>query len=64
LACKAKVTLAAIEGEKTPADVAQQFDVHVNQLTHWRSQLLEGAAGGIGSEAKLAASAPVSGVKT
>jgi transposase len=44
-AFKAKVALAALKGEKTLADLAQQFDVHVNQITQWRSQLLEGATG-------------------
>jgi transposase len=44
-AFKAKVALAALRGEKTLADLAQQFDVHVNQITQWRSQLLDGATG-------------------
>jgi transposase len=39
------VALAALKGEKTLADLAQQFGVHVNQITQWRSQLLEGATG-------------------
>ena len=43
-AFKAKVALAAIKGEKTLSELAQQFDVHPNQITTWRSQLLEGAA--------------------
>ena len=43
-AFKAKVALAAIKGEKTLAELAQLFDVHPQQITNWRSQLLEGAA--------------------
>ena len=63
-AFKAKVALAAIKGEKTLADLAQQFDVHPNQITQWRSQLLEGAAGVFGSEAKSESNAPTIDVKT
>jgi len=63
-AFKAKVALAAIRGEKTLADLAQQFDVHPNQITQWRSQLLDGAAGVFGSEAKSEAPAPLIDVKT
>jgi hypothetical protein len=33
----------AIKGERTLAELAEQFDVHPNQITQWRSQLLEGA---------------------
>jgi transposase len=38
---KAKVALAAIKGEKTLAELAQQFDVP--RITQWKGQLLEGA---------------------
>ena len=51
-AFKAKVALAAVKGEKTLLELAQQFDVHANQITQWKSQLLEGAAGVFGGEAK------------
>jgi transposase len=48
-AFKAKVALAALKGEKTLAEIAQAFDVHPNQVTQWRTALLEGAAGVFGS---------------
>jgi transposase-like protein len=38
------VALAAVKGEKTLAELAQQFDVHPNLITQWRAQLLESAA--------------------
>ena len=42
-AFKAKVALAAVAGEKTLAELAQQFDIHPNQITNWKRQLSEGA---------------------
>ena len=44
-AFKAKVALAALKAEKTLGELAQQYDVHVNQITQWKNQLLEGAVG-------------------
>ena len=42
-AFKAQVALAAIKGDKTLAELAQQHDVHPNQITDWKTQLLERA---------------------
>ena len=44
------MALAALKGDKTLADLAQQLDVHPNQITQWKAQLQEGAAGVFGSE--------------
>ena len=41
---KAQVALAAMKGDKTLAELAQQFDIHPNQITDWKAQLLERAA--------------------
>jgi putative transposase len=43
-AFKAKVALAAIKGDRTVAQLAEQFDVHPNQVTSWKAQLEGGAA--------------------
>jgi len=43
-AFKAKVALAAIQGELTITELAQKFDVHANQITQWKTQMHERAA--------------------
>jgi len=63
-AFKAKVALAAIKGENTLSELAQQFDVHANQITQWKSQLLEGAVGVFGGETKAEAATATVDVKT
>ena len=63
-ALKAKVALAAVKGEKPLAELAQQFDVHPNQITTWKAQLLDGAAGVFGAGARSEAAVPAVDVKT
>jgi transposase len=48
-AFKAKVALAAIRGDRTLAELSQLHDVHPNQITAWKAQLVEAAAGVFGS---------------
>ena len=42
-AFKAKVALAAIKGERTIAQLSDQFNIHVSQITTWKEQLQESA---------------------
>ena len=63
-AFKAKVALAAVRGEKTLAELAQQFDVHANQITAWKAQVMEGVAGLFGSGAAGIEAAPAVDVKS
>ena len=44
-AYKAKVSLAALKGDKTLAELSEKFDVHSSQIVQWKTQLLEGAMG-------------------
>ena len=48
-AFKAKVALSAIKGETTLAELAQQYNVHPNQITVWKAQAMEGVVGLFGS---------------
>src|SRR3979411_95680 len=57
-AFKAKVALAAIKGERTLAELAEQFDVHPNQITSWKAQLEGGAADVFGPGGGNAAAPP------
>ena len=61
---KAKVALAAVRGEKTMAELAEQFDVHANQISTWREQLLKGASDVFGGAEKSEAAAPAIDVKS
>jgi transposase len=51
---KSKVALAAVQGDLTMAEMVKKFDVHANQITEWKKQLLNGAADVFGKGAKTA----------
>ena len=63
-AFKAKVALAAVRGEKTMAELAEQFDVHANQISTWRDQLLKGATEVFGGPEKPETAAAAIDVKS
>ena len=41
---KAQVAVAAVKGDKTLAEIAEQFHVHPTQISEWKQQLLTRAA--------------------
>ena len=63
-AFKAKVALAAIKGDRTLAQLAEQFDVHPNQVTTWKAQLEAAAADVFGPGSGTVAAAPAVDVKS
>jgi putative transposase len=63
-AFKAKAALAAIKGDRTLAQLAEQFDVHPNQITTWKAQLEGGAADVFGPGNGPGASLPAVDVKS
>jgi transposase-like protein len=54
----------AIKGDRTLAQLAEQFDVHPNQITTWKAQLESGAADVFGPGGGAGAAQPAVDVKT
>ena len=48
-AFKAKVALAAIQGDKTLSQLAEDFEIHANQIIEWKKHLLAEAASVFGA---------------
>ena len=60
---KAKVALAAIRGDRTVAQLAEQHGVHPSQITAWKEQLQASAANVFGPGGGSAPAAPPVDVK-
>jgi transposase len=57
-AFKAPVALEALRGEKTLAELAAHHDVHANQITTWKNELLSRAAEIFGGQPADSGSSP------
>jgi putative transposase len=40
---KAKIAVEAIKGQRTIQEIASHYEIHPNQVTQWKKQLMEGA---------------------
>lgn len=50
---KAKVALAALQGDKPLSQLAEQYDLHANQIVDWKKQLQEQAATVFGAQSNV-----------
>ena len=57
------MAIAAIKGDQTIAEIAEQYDVHPNQVTTWKAQLEGGAADVFGNGSGAARAEPAVDVK-
>ena len=48
---KAQVAVASLRADKTIAEIAEKFEVHPNQVTAWKAQLLERTSEAVGEKA-------------
>jgi len=48
-AFKAKVALAAIQGDKTLSQLSSDFEIHANEIIEWKKHLLAEAASVFGT---------------
>ena len=60
---KAKVALAAIRGDRTVAQLAEQHGIHPSQITAWKEQLQASAANVFGPGGGSGPAAPAVDVK-
>jgi transposase len=50
---KAKVALAALQGDKPLSQLAEQYDLHANQIVDWKKQPQEQAATLFGTQSNV-----------
>ena len=63
-AFKAKVALPPVKGDRSLTQLAEQFDVHPNQITSWKAQLEGGATDVFGPGGGNGAAQPAVDVKS